>query len=395
MKKKTVKDIEDLADKKVFIRVDFNVSLNNGEVGNDTKIIEALPTINYLLSKGAKLLIASHLGRPKGKVDPKYSMLPLVKRTEKYLAKKIHFIPDYWKEETLPKIQLALSDGDIVMIENLRYYPGEEKNDKKFAKHLSSMADIYVNDAFAATHRAHASIVGIPEYLPSYAGFLLEKEIDIISKVLEKPERPMVTIIGGAKTPEKIAVINKLLEVGDTVLLGGAIANTFLAAWGYGMGRSIVDHEMIEMARVIFWKTTREHFALILPEDVVISDEMRLKEPKVVRHDQVANDAVIYDIGPDTCKYYKQIMQTAKTILWNGPMGLFEDKRFREGTECILKALSQQKKAITIIGGGDTLSTIKNDQYLKNITHVSTGGGAMLEFLEHGTLPGIEVLPDA
>ena len=395
MRKKNIKDIKDLRGKKVFLRVDFNVSLNNGDVANDTRIVEALPTIKYLLSKGAKLVIASHLGRPKGKVDPKYSMLPVVMRTEKHLGKKIHFIPQYWKEEALGKIQLALGDGDIVMIDNLRYQPGEEKNDKKFAKHLASMADIFVNDAFAATHRAHASIVGIPEYLPAYAGFLLEKAIDVISKVLEKPARPMVAIIGGAKTPEKIAVINKLLEVGDTVLLGGAIANTFLAAWGYGMGRSIVDHEMIEMARVIFWKTTREHFALILPEDVIISDEMRLKEPKIVRHDQVANDAVIYDIGPATCKYYKQIMSTAKTILWNGPMGLFEDKRFAQGTECILEALSQQKKATTIIGGGDTLATIKNKKLLKDITHVSTGGGAMLEFLENGTLPGIEVLKDA
>lgn len=394
MKKKTIKDIPVLKGKTVFLRVEFNVSLKDCQITNDLRIVESLPTILYLLNKGAFLVLACHLGRPKGKPDLKYSLTPVAKRLEELVGKKVHLVNNFWQEKAIDEVNILKTTG-IVLLENMRFHPGEESNDKKLSKHLSKMADIYVNDAFGATHRAHSSIVGLAEYLPSYAGLLLDKEITMITRAIENPAKPLVAVIGGAKTPEKISVINKLLEIGDTVLLGGAIANTFLAAWGFGMGRSIVDHEMIEMARVIFWKTTRNHFALILPADVVISDAEKKQKPQVVPYDHVNNDAFIYDIGPETCKYYSSVMKTAKTIIWNGPMGLFEDDRFAAGTRCVLKTLSQCEGALTIVGGGDTLTSVKDKQLLKGISHVSTGGGAMLELLQKGTLPGIEVLKNA
>lgn len=393
MKKKTIKDIPQIKGKTIFLRVEFNVSLSNGKIANDIRIVEALPTINYLLNRGAKLVLACHLGRPKGIVDPKYSLEPVARRVEELIKKKVHLVSNFWEEKALKEVE-EQKDANIILLENLRFHKGEQQNDKKLSRHLAKMAELYVNDAFGATHRAHASIVGVPEYLPSFAGFLLDKEISIISSALEKPKKPFVVVIGGAKTPEKIGVIEKLLDIGDTVLLGGAISNTFLAAWGFGMGRSLIDHEMIEMARVLFWKTSRQHSALMLPLDVVISDAERKLKPKIVPYNEVNNDAVIYDIGPQTCKMYREIMKKAKTIIWNGPMGLFEDPRFSEGTECVLKTLSECKDATTIIGGGDTLTTIHDQKYLQKFTHVSTGGGAMLEFLRYGTLPGIDVLQD-
>lgn len=394
MKKKTVKDIPKLSGKTVFVRVEFNVSLDNGKIANDIRIREALPTLNYLLQKGAYLVLACHLGRPKGQINMKYSLDVVAKRTQELLGKPVLLIPNFWEEQALEKVNKLKKEG-IVMLENMRFHKGEESNDKKLARHLAKMADIYVNDAFGATHRAHASIVGMPEFLPSYAGFLLNKEISIISKAIESPDKPLVAVIGGTKTPEKIAVIEKLLDIGDTVLLGGAIANTFLAAWGFGMGRSIVDHEMVEMARVLFWKSARQHSALMLPTDVVVSDNERKKKPKIVPYNQISNEDVIYDIGPETCHLYTKTMKEAKTVIWNGPMGLFEDARFNVGTQCILKTLSECKDALTIIGGGETLTTITDTKYLKNISHVSTGGGAMLDFLRYGTLPGIDVLQNA
>lgn len=392
MKKKTIKDIPDLSGKTVFLTVDFNISLSNGQVTNDTRIVEALPTIKYLLNKGAKIILASHLGRPTG-YDPKLSLRPVAKRTSQLLGKKVHLIDKFWEKKAVGKIA-AVARGELVMLENIRFYKGEEENEREFSKHLASMASYFVNDAFGVSHRIHASIVGISEFLPSYAGLLMEKEIEMLSEALEKPKRPFLVIIGGAKTPEKISVIEKLLDLADTVALGGAIANTFLAAWGFGMGRSLVDYEMVEMARVVFWKTTRKHSALILPLDVVISDKERKVKPKVVEYDEVPHNVVIYDIGPKTCNHYTDLIREAKTIIWNGPMGLYEDPRFSKGTNTILKNVAEAK-ARSIVGGGDTLTSIKSHTYFKKINHVSTGGGAMLEFLEKGTLPGIEVLQDA
>lgn len=391
MRKKTIKDIKNLSGKRVFLTVDFNISLENGHVANDTRIDEALPTIKYLLSKGAKLIIASHLGRPNGH-DPNLSLKPVAARLEQLVSTKVHLIDRYWEKTVLTKIAKIPKDH-IAMLENIRFVKEEELNERNFSKHLASMADYFVNDAFGTAHRVHSSIVGIAEFLPAYAGLLMDKEIRMLSEAIEKPKRPFLLIIGGAKTPEKLSVIERLLDIADNVILGGAIANTFLAAWGFGTGRSMVDYEMVEMARVVFWKTTRKHSALLLPLDVVISDKDRKIKPKVVEYNKVPHHVAIFDIGPKTMKNYQELIAEAKTIIWNGPMGLYEDPRFAKGTDSILKNVAEAK-AFSIIGGGDTLTTIK-EKYLKKIDHISTGGGAMLVFLEKGTLPGIEVLLDA
>lgn len=391
MRKKTIKDIPNLSGKRVFLTVDFNISMENGNVANDTRIVEALPTIKYLLSHGAKLIIASHLGRPNG-YDPSLTLKPVANRLEQLIGKKVSLIDRYWEKSVLTKLS-KVPNGNVVMLENIRFVKQEELNERNFSKHLASMADYFVNDAFGTAHRVHSSIVGIAEFLPAYAGLLMDKEIRMLSEALEKPKRPFLLIIGGAKTPEKISVIERLLDTADNVILGGAIANTFLAAWGFGTGRSMVDYEMIEMARVVFWKTTRKHSALLLPLDVIISDKDRKLRPKATDYNKVPHHMVIYDIGPKTIKNYQELIKDAKTIIWNGPMGLYEDPRFTKGTEAVLKNIADSK-AFSIIGGGDTLTTIKKE-YLEKIGHISTGGGAMLVFLEKGTLPGIEVLLDA
>lgn len=393
MKLKTIKEIKDLKGRTVFLTVDFNISLNDGHITNDTRIVETVPTINYLLNKGAKIVMASHLGRPHGVRNPALSLSPVAKKVSTLLKRKVSLIDHFWDKVVLNKIKEE-KENSIILLENIRFHPGEEDNDRGFAKHLASMADYFVNDAFGTAHRVHASIVGISDYLPSYAGFLMEKEVRILSSSIEKPKKPLLLIIGGAKTPEKIAVIEKLLDVADTVVLGGAIANTFLAAWGFGMGRSLVDYEMVEMARVVFWKTTRNHSALILPSDVVISDRERKGRPKIVEYNNVPHNVAIFDIGPKTIKHYNNLINEAGTIIWNGPMGLYEDPRFSKGTDSILKTISQSK-AFSIIGGGDTLTSIKSQSFMQKISHVSSGGSAMLAFLEKGTLPGIEVLVDS
>ncbi len=390
--KKTIKDIPGFKNKTVFLTVDFNISLHNGKIANDTRIREALPTINYLLKKGAKLVIASHLGRPKG-YDLHYSLKPVADRLQKMIPQKVFLVDKYWFPEINQEVSRKTKQG-VVLLENIRFTENENKNDNNFSKHLSSMADYFVNDAFGTSHRVHASIVGIAQYLPSYAGLLLDQEIRMLNKALLNPQKPFVVVIGGAKTPEKISVIEKLLDIADTVILGGAIANTFLAAWGFGMGRSMIDYEMIEMAKVVFWKTSRQHSALILPHDVIITTDSDKKKLVTVDYNKVPSDASIFDIGPETRKYYGQLLEKAKTIIWNGPMGLFEDERFKEGTESILKSISESR-AFSIVGGGDTLTSIKNKDYLKKITHVSTGGSAMLEYIKKGSLPGIDVLMDA
>jgi len=392
MKKKTIYDIPSLTGKRVFLTVDFNISLHDGKIVNDARIVETLPTIKYLLTKKAKIIMASHLGRPAG-YDPNLSLKPVAKRVQQLLKRPVHLIDHYWEKKALDKIS-AIKNSDLVLLENIRFHKGEEENDREFAKHLASMADYFVNDAFGTAHRIHASIVGISEFLPAFAGLLMAKEVKMISSATEKPKRPFLLIIGGAKTPEKISVIERLVDIADTIALGGAIANTFLAAWGFGMGRSLVDYEMVEMARVVFWKTTKKHSALILPLDVVISDRERKMRSQVVEYNKVPHHVAIYDIGPKTQKYYGELIKEAQTIIWNGPMGLYEDPRFAKGTDNLLKCIAESK-TYSIIGGGDTLSSIKNQKYLKNITHVSSGGGAMLAFLERGTLPGIEVLQNA
>lgn len=387
--KKNIKDVKDLKNKKVFVTCDFNISLNNGKIANDTRIREAIPTIKYLLSQNCKIILASHLGRPNGH-DLKYTLSPVAERIESILHKKVELVDKFWENDALEKID-KIPSGDIILLENIRFFKGEKQNDNKFARNLSKMAEIFVNDAFGASHRAHASIVGISKFLPSVAGLLLSKEITMLNRALVSPKRPFVVFIGGAKTPEKISVIEKLLDLADTVCLGGAIANTFLAAWGFGMGKSLVDYEMVEMARQVFWKTTRHHTALILPTDVVIATNGDKKTIKTVPYDKVPGHVAIYDIGPETNRLYKKLALSAKTIIWNGPMGFYEDPHFKKGTDTLLEDVAASK-AFKIIGGGDTLTVLHQKNILHKFDHISTGGSAMLEFIKSGTLPGIEVL---
>lgn len=389
MKKQNIKNIKNLKNNSIFLTVDFNVSLNDGKIANDTRICEAIPTIKYLCDHGAKVILASHLGRPKGH-NPELSLQPVANRLEKLTGKPVELVEKYWEPENLEKIRSS-NRQKLILLENIRFHPGEKANDRSLSKIYASMADLFVNDAFGASHRVHASTVGISEFLPAYAGLLMDKEIRMLSEAIINPKRPFILVIGGAKTPEKIAVIESLLDVADTILLGGAIANTFLAAWGYGMGNSYVDYEMIEMARVVFWKTTRKHSALLLPQDLTISDPKNPQIINVVDYNKVPSNVSIYDIGPKTCESYAKVIKEAKTVIWSGPMGLYEDVRFKKGTNHMLQNLAQTK-CHSIIGGGDTITSVTKNKYVKQITHISTGGSAMLEYLQKGTLPGIEVL---
>lgn len=390
MKIKTLKDIK--ADKKrVLVRVDFNVDVDDGfQVTEDTRIIETLPTINYLLEKEATVILASHLGRPGGKPDPRFSMRPVAERTTEHLKRRVVLIDSFWEEEAVEKVR-KLGPGQVAMLENTRFHPGESQNDPWLSRHLASMADVFVNDCFGTAHRVHVSTVGVTEFLPSAAGFLMEKEIDVLYRAIKSPKRPLVVIIGGAKTPDKIAVIEKLLTRADAILLGGAVANTFFWTWGIGTGQSRIDHEMVEAARSCFWKATRTPTVLLLPTDVVAVDPKKETKKKVVDYKRVPKDYAIYDIGPKTCEAYAKEIEKAGTIIWNGPMGVYEKEEFAQGTNFLLKKISDSW-AFSILGGGDTLTALKDETLIKGFSHLSTGGGAMLEFLEKGTLPAIEAL---
>ncbi len=381
----------DVEEKRVLVRADFNVSLRCANtIANDRRIIEALPTIQYLLKRRATVVLVSHLGRPHGKVDPSVSLKCVATRLEQYLKRPVVFVTNVLSPKTARDIA-DLPLGSVVMCENIRFYPGEEQNDPAFAQALANLADCYVNDAFGTAHRAHASTVGVTNYLPSYAGLLFAKEVETIRAAVKKPKRPLIVVIGGGKTPEKIRVIEKLLDVADTIYLGGAVANTFFATWGIGVGVSRVDHEMIEMARNVLWKATRVHARLLLPSDVVVSNADRTTEPIVLPYNTVPLGLSIFDIGPDARRELTEIIAGAKTVIWNGPMGLYEDARFALGTKATFTAIAAAR-AHTIIGGGDTLSTLSDASLVKHIDLVSTGGGAMLEFIEKGTLPTIEAL---
>src|SRR3989338_5814866 len=389
MKIKAIDDVANLHGKRVFLTCDFNISLKDGKIANDTRIREALPTIKYLMHKNCKIIIASHLGRPNG-YDLSFSLRPVAKKLESLLKVEVELLDNFWQRDALARIGNIKNDK-IILLENIRFHKDEKLNDPAFAAHLASMADVFVNDAFGASHRVHASIVGISKYLPSFAGLLLAREIAMLERALVSPKRPFVVFIGGAKTPEKISVIEKLLDLVDTVALGGAIANTFLAAWGFGMGQSLVDYEMVEMARTVFWKTTRKHTALILPIDVAISQDHNQRKKRIVDFDKVPGHVAIYDIGPKTSKLYAQLAKSAKTIIWNGPMGFYENPLYKKGTDELIKNIAGSG-AFKIIGGGDTLTVLKNRKYINEFDHISTGGSAMLEFIKEGSLPGIEVL---
>jgi len=392
MNKKSVRDI-DVAGKKVFVRVDFNVPLQDGVITDDTRIRETLPTIRYLIEQGAKIILASHLGRPKGKVADEFRLTPVAKRLSELLGKPVVKVDEAIGEAVQAEVD-KLSDGDVLLLENVRFYPGEEKNDPEFAKALASLADIYVNDAFGAAHRAHASTEGIAHYLPAVSGLLMEKEISILSKVLQDPERPFTAIIGGAKVKDKIAVIENLMNLADTILLGGGISYTFFKAQGYEIGKSLVDDEKLDLALNFIEKAKQKGVKLLLPVDIVIADDFSPNaNMQVVGVDQIPPEWEGVDIGPKTREIYADIIKNSKMIVWNGPMGVFEIDKFADGTKAIALACAETE-GFTVLGGGDSAAAAEKFHLADRMNHISTGGGASLEFLEGKALPGVVALND-
>lgn len=394
MNKKNLKDF-DYSGKKVLVRCDFNVPIKNGEITNDKRIKESLPTIKHLIDQNAKVILMSHLGRPKGKPNKEFSLEPVAKRLEELLDKKVLFLDDdkVVSEETKSKVE-ELKDGEVALLQNTRYVEGEEKNDEAFSKELSSIGQYYVNDAFGTSHRAHASNVGLASNLPSAVGFLVEKEIDIMGKAIEDPERPFVAILGGAKVSDKIGVIENLLELVDKIVIVGAMANTFLKAEGKEVGKSLVEDDKLDLAKELINSAKEKNINLILPVDVIVADDIEaVDSSKVVDVDSIPNDKMAVDIGEKTIEIIGKELENAKTVVWNGPAGVFEVEKFANGTFEIAKILSELD-ATTIIGGGDSASAIEKAGLSDKITHVSTGGGASLELLEGKELPGIKCIED-
>ena len=391
MNKKTVKDV-DVKGKRVLVRVDFNVPMENGQVTDDRRIRAALPTIQYLLDQGASVILMSHLGRPKDGPDPKFAMDPVAARLGELLNRPVKKLDDCVGPEVEAAVK-AMQPGDVTLLENTRFHAEEKKNDPAFAAQLAALGEVYVNDAFGSAHRAHASTAGVTETLrPAVAGFLLEKELEYLGGALANPTPPFLAIMGGAKISDKIAVIENLLAKVDSLLIGGGMANTFFVAQGHNVGNSLVEDEAIETAR----KLLAEHAdKLVLPVDCVVASEFKADaEAKVVPVDEVPDDGMILDIGPATIAHFSNRLAAAKTVVWNGPMGVFEFPRFAEGTFAIARALAGLSGATTIIGGGDSAAAVEQSGLADKMSHISTGGGASLEFLEGKTLPGVAALDD-
>ncbi len=392
MEKKSLKDIVVMG-KKVFVRVDYNVPMKDGVITNDNRIRATLPTLEYLLAQNAALVLASHLGRPKGAPVPEFTLAPVAKRLSELLGKEVLFAPDCVGEEATAMAK-ALKPGQILLLENLRYHKEEEKNDPEFSRQLASLAEVAVNDAFGVSHRAHASVEGITKYIPTVAGFLLEKEILFLGQAVNNPVRPFVAIIGGAKVSDKIGVIENLLTKVDRLIIGGGMANTFLAAKGFATGKSLVEEDKLELARELMAKAKTAGKELLLPVDVTIADRFAADAAnKVVAADAIEGDWMALDIGPVTSKAYAEALRDAKTVVWNGPMGVFEMDVFAKGTEAVAKAVADSG-AKSIVGGGDSIAALEKLGLAREITHISTGGGASLEFLEGKVLPGVAALAD-
>jgi phosphoglycerate kinase len=387
--KRGVRDLE-VGDKRVLVRVDFNVPVKDGEVTDDTRIRRALPTIRYLLEEGARPVLISHLGRPKGEPDQKYAMDPVATRLQELLGEPVEKLD----AAVGPEVVEALDDWDgrgVVLLENSRFYPGETSNDPGFADQLAALADIYVDDAFGAAHRAHATTVGVPERMPAAAGLLMEEEIDYLDKVLEDPERPFVAILGGAKVSDKLGVIESLLWTADTLLIGGAMGFTFFRALGYEVGDSLVEEDYLEEAKRLMEEAGDR---LVLPVDVVVADAMEEgAESETVAVDHIPSGKMGLDIGPETVALFEGYISDASTIFWNGPMGVFEIDAFAKGTEGVARAVAESG-ATSVVGGGDSVAAVNKLGLEDQMSHISTGGGASLEYVEGKELPGIAVLPD-
>jgi len=389
MNKKTVKDI-DIKGKRVLMRVDFNVPMQDGKVTDDKRIRASLPTIQYVLAQGASLILMSHLGRPKGGPDPVFSLKPASEVLAGLLGKPVQMAPDCVGPD-VEKMAKALKPGDVLMLENTRFHAGEEKNDLELAKQMAVLGDVYVNDAFGSAHRAHSSTEGVARFLPAVSGFLMEQELEYLGRATSNPEHPYVAILGGAKISDKIAVVENLLAICDKLIIGGGMANTFLAAKGFNMQDSLVEASSIDTAKSILQKSGDK---LLLPVDAVIADKFEAEaNNKVVDVDKVPAGWRIMDIGPKSIGAFKAALKGAKLIVWNGPMGVFEMPKFAEGTFAIARLLADSG-ATTVIGGGDSASAVKKAGVAKQMTHVSTGGGASLEFLEGKELPGVAALLD-
>lgn len=393
MNKKTVRDI-DLRGKKVFVRCDFNVPMDeNQNITDNTRIVAALPTIKYLLEQNCKIILASHLGRPKGEVKPEFSLKPVAKELSKLLNKEVIMANDVIGKDATSKAA-NLKEGEIMLLENVRFHREETDNDPEFAKKLASMAEIFVNDAFGAAHRAHASTTGIASYIPAVSGFLIEKELNVLGNAINNPERPFVAILGGAKVSDKIGVIDSLLDKVDTLMIGGGMAYTFFKAQGYNVGNSLCEVDKTGLALEAMEKAKQKGVKLLLPVDTKVGKEFKPDtESKTVAWTEIPDDWEGFDIGEKTIAMFKEELKNAKTVIWNGPLGLFEFDQFAIGTNEIAKALAELD-ATTIIGGGDSGAAVEKAGLADKMTHISTGGGASLEFLEGKKLPGIECLQD-
>ncbi|MBM7648737.1 phosphoglycerate kinase [Bacillus ectoiniformans] len=393
MNKKTIKDI-DVKGKRVFCRVDFNVPMKDGKVTDDTRIRAALPTIQYLSEQGAKVILASHLGRPKGEVKEELRLTAAAGRLSELFGKEVKKTDEAYGESVKAEIE-KMNDGDVLLLENVRFYAGEEKNDESLAKEFAALADVYVNDAFGAAHRAHASTEGIAKHLPAVAGFLMEKELDVLGKALSDPERPFTAIIGGAKVKDKIDVIDHLLDKVDNLIIGGGLAYTFIKAKGYEIGQSLLEEDKVDLAKQFMKKAEDKGVNFLMPVDTVIADRFAEDaEVKEVSVDDIPADWQGLDIGSKTRELYKETIQKSKLVIWNGPMGVFEMEPFAGGTKAVAEALAEAEGTYSVIGGGDSAAAVEQFNLADQMSHISTGGGASLEFMEGKQLPGVVALND-
>ncbi len=392
LNKLTIKDL-DVKGKKVFCRVDFNVPMSEGVVTDDTRIKAALPTIQYLVEKGAKVILSSHLGRPKGEVVEELRLDPVAKRLSELLGQTVTKTDEVYGAE-VDKAVSEMTDGDVVLIENVRFHPGETKNDPALASEFAKIGDYYVNDAFGAAHRAHASTAGVAEHLTAAAGFLLEKELEVLGKALSNPERPFTAIIGGAKVKDKIGVIDNLLDKVDNLIIGGGLAYTFVKAQGYEIGKSLLEEDKIDLAKQFMQKAKDKGVNMVLPVDAIVADDFSNDaNTQIVDIDSIPTDWEALDIGPKSVDAYQKLVKDSKLVIWNGPMGVFELDAFAKGTIGVAEALAQTE-GYTIIGGGDSAAAVEKFHMAEKMDHISTGGGASLEFMEGKVLPGVEALTD-